>query len=77
MNVCEQQMELLNRREAARLLQISPSTLWAIVNGHRPGLPPLPVIRVGRRLLFRRQAVEQWLLEVEARSLCNEDRSKS
>ena len=70
-------MELLGRREVAKLLRVSPGTLWAIVNGHRPGLPPLPVIRMGRRLLFRRQAVEQWLLEVEARSLCSADRSKS
>jgi hypothetical protein len=61
-------MELLGRREVAKLLQVSPGTLWAIVKGKRPGLPPLPVIRVGRRQLFRR---------VEAQSSCNEDRSKS
>lgn len=69
-------MDLLTRREVAKLLQVSPSTLWAIVNGHKQGLPAFPVIRMGRRMLFRREAIEQWLLEVERRALCNADRSK-
>jgi putative ABC transport system permease protein len=31
-----------------------------------PGVPHLPSVRIGRRVLFRRESLEQWLEEVEA-----------
>jgi transposase len=70
-------MELLTAREVQSMLHVSRSTLCAIVASQKKGLPPFPVIRVGRCHLLRCQAVEQWLLEVEQRGLCNADRSKS
>jgi predicted DNA-binding transcriptional regulator AlpA len=69
-------MEVLTRREVLQYLKISPATLCAIINNRKSGLPPFPVIRVGRRQLFRKDAIEQWLLEVEKAQSCNEDRCK-
>ena len=58
--------ETLILPEAAKFLRISRSHLLNILKGKVAGVPLLPYSRVGRRLLFRRAALEQWLREVEA-----------
>ena len=55
---------LLNLNEAADLLRISRRTLHHILaSGEAP-----PVIRIGRRRLIRRAAIEQWLAGQEGRT---------
>jgi excisionase family DNA binding protein len=58
--------KVLNLAEAARFVRCSRAHMCNIVNGKVPGIPRLPSVRVGRRVLFRRESLEQWLQEVEA-----------
>jgi len=50
--------KLLNVAEAADLLRLSPRTLEAWARGPHPRIP---AVRLGRRLLFDRTALEDWL----------------
>jgi excisionase family DNA binding protein len=56
---------VLTMREAAELLRFSKAHLSNVINRKVPGLPALPVVRIGRRLLVRRDALAAWLLTVE------------
>lgn len=53
----------MDRSELARELDVSPATLarWAS-EGSGP-----PHVKVGRRVFYRRAAVEKWLVERERR----------
>ncbi|MCC6673475.1 MAG: helix-turn-helix domain-containing protein [Planctomycetes bacterium] len=54
----------LTLREAAAALGLSPRTIWSLANRRA-----LPVVRVGRRLLFPRDALLRWLeRQAEVRS---------
>jgi excisionase family DNA binding protein len=57
--------EVLTLAEAARVLRCSKGHLSNVVNGRVPSLPPLPHIALGRRILIRRAALEQWLERLE------------
>ena len=57
---------VLNLAEAAKFVRCSRAHLCNIVKGKVRGIPPLPSVRVGRRVLFRRESLEQWLQDVEA-----------
>ena len=46
---------------AAELLQISKAHLSNVINGKVTGVPKLPFVRVGRRILIKREWVEKWL----------------
>ncbi len=50
--------KLLNMAEAADLLRVSPRTLEAWARGPNPRVP---VIHLGRKPLFDRIALEEWL----------------
>ena len=50
---------LLDSREAARLLSVSTRTLWRLA--FETPDRPLPHIRVGRRVLFAKSDLEQWI----------------
>ena len=50
--------KLLNVHEAARLLGLSPRTLYNLVARDQ-----IPVQRVRRRVMFRPSALERWLEE--------------
>ena len=56
---------ILTVRETAELVRCSKAHLCNIIGGKVKGLPRLPVIRIGRRLLVRRVALAQWLEAVE------------
>jgi excisionase family DNA binding protein len=56
---------VLTMREAAEVLRCSKAHVSNIINRKVPGLPTLPVVRIGRRLLVRRDALDRWLLSVE------------
>jgi excisionase family DNA binding protein len=57
---------VLNLAEAAALVRCSRAHLSNAVNGKIRGIPRLPSVRIGRRLLFRRESLEQWLQQVES-----------
>ena len=56
----------LTKLELARELNCSPRTIERL---HRLRQGP-PRTRVGRRLLYRREAVRQWLEDQEAAEVC-------
>jgi len=58
--------KVLNLAEAAALLRCSRAHLSNIVNGKVHGIPRLPAVRIGRRVLFRRESLELWLQQVES-----------
>jgi len=59
-------LKVLNLTEAAALVRCSRAHLCNIVHGKIPGIPLLPTVRIGRRVLFRRESLERWLEAVEA-----------
>jgi excisionase family DNA binding protein len=58
---------ILTVKEAALMLRCSKAHLCNVVNGKVAGVPHLPAVRIGRRVLFRRDSLEQWLREIEGR----------
>jgi hypothetical protein len=64
---------LLTREEVMERLRLKASHFSKIVNGRVKGLPPLPVVALGRRQLFRPEALEEWILTVEGKR-CREAR---
>lgn len=58
--------KVLNLAEAAALVRCSRAHLSNIVNGKIRGIPRLPAVRIGRRVLFRRESLELWLQQVES-----------
>jgi excisionase family DNA binding protein len=56
---------ILNLKQAAEYLGISRSHLLNIIKGKVKGVPRLQPIRVGRRLLFLRERLDEWLREAE------------
>ena len=58
---------ILTFSEAAAFLRFSKSHLSNVLNSKVRGIPPMPNIRVGRRVLFRRESLEQWLSNMEGR----------
>jgi excisionase family DNA binding protein len=58
--------KVLNLAEAAEFVRCSRSHLCNILNGKVRGVPRLPSVRIGRRVLFRREALEQWLYDAES-----------
>ncbi len=51
-------VSLMTLAEAAQFLRLNPRTLEAWARGPSPRVP---VIRLGRRVLFDRGALEEWL----------------
>ena len=58
--------KVLNLVEAAALVRCSRAHLSNVVNGKVRGIPRLPAVRIGRRVLFRRESLEQWLQQLES-----------
>ncbi len=61
---------LLTREEVMERLRLKASHFSKIVNGKVKGLPPLPVVALGRRQLFRSEAIDNWILAVEQGKRC-------
>jgi hypothetical protein len=59
---------VLTLKELATELRCSKAHLSHIINGKVAGLPPLPVARIGRRVVIRREALLKWLWTVEGRN---------
>jgi len=58
----------LNLKEAAGYLGISRSHLLNVIKGAVKGVPHFEPIRVGRRLLFLPERLDQWLREAESKT---------
>ena len=60
---------VLTMSEVARELRCSKAHVHNIVAGKVPNLPPLPVLRIGRRVLVRAEGLKSWMSELEAREV--------
>jgi predicted DNA-binding protein (UPF0251 family) len=67
-------VHLLTVREAAEKLRISRSKMWAILRRSKAGLPPLPHLRIDRRIILIEESLNQWIRQVEEMSKCKGDR---
>ena len=56
---------LLTVAEAARELRCSKGHVHNIIHGKVPDVPPLPVLRIGRRVLIRHEGLKAWMFSVE------------
>lgn len=57
---------VLTLGEAAQVIRCSKAHLLNIVHGRVANVPPVPYVRVGRRLLVRRESLERWLAAIES-----------
>jgi excisionase family DNA binding protein len=60
---------VLTVREVAAELRCSKAHVHNIIAGKVHDLPPLPVLRIGRRVLVRQDALSRWLTRIEGREL--------
>lgn len=58
---------MLDAQEAAQYLRIS---YWTLLQKSKKGL--VPCVKVGRRVLFSQEGLDQWIADQEARSLQQE-----
>jgi excisionase family DNA binding protein len=58
---------VLTVAEVARELRCSKAHVHNIIHGKVPDLPPLPVLRIGRRVLIRHEGLRAWMLWIEGR----------
>jgi excisionase family DNA binding protein len=56
---------VLTLKEVAQRLRCSKAHLSNVIAGKVLNLPPLPVVRIGRRLLVRDESLSRWLAAVE------------
>lgn len=61
--------ELLTMAEVAKLLHVSKAHVCNVVAGRVAGCPALPAVRMGRRLLIRRETLQHWIEQNEAGSI--------
>ena len=52
---------VLSLKQAASYLQISKAHLSNVINGKVAGVPPVRSFRAGRRVLFKREWIDEWL----------------
>lgn len=52
-------------------LRLKAAHFSKLVNGKVKSLPPLPVVQIGRRQLFREESVQQWIIDVEKMKKCS------
>jgi excisionase family DNA binding protein len=54
-------LPLMSLKETAAYLHVSKAHLSNVINGKVRGVTPVPSIRLGRRILIRREWVDEWL----------------
>jgi excisionase family DNA binding protein len=62
-------MNVLTISEAAQVMRCSKAHVLNVIHGRVTNVPPLPCVRIGRRILIRREALEFWLAAVETTAL--------
>ena len=60
------QTSVMTLAQAASYLQVSKAHLSNVINGKVPGVKPVRFFRLGRRVLIKREWIDEWL-EVAAR----------
>jgi len=55
--------------QAAAYLQISKAHLSNVINGKVSGVQPVRCVRMGRRILIKREWVNQWLETADLEAL--------
>jgi hypothetical protein len=68
---------VLTLSEAAAEMRCSKAHLSNILCGKVSGLPTLPVMRVGRRVLIRHAALMKWMLSIETNETMGADLNSS
>ncbi len=56
---------ILTLRDVAIILRCSKAHISNLICGKVGNLPPIPVVRLGRRVLIREKSLFQWMLAVE------------
>jgi excisionase family DNA binding protein len=56
---------ILTVEEAASVLRCSKAHLLNVIHGRVPNVPPLPQVKIGRRILIRRESLERWMAAME------------
>ena len=64
-----EQSQVLTLKQAAQYLQISKAHLSNVINGKVPGVQPVRCVRMGRRILIKREWVNQWLETADLEAL--------
>jgi excisionase family DNA binding protein len=59
------EQHLLTLAEVAATLRVSKAHVSKLINGRVRGTPPLPAARLGRRVIVRKESLEQWLLSLD------------
>ena len=59
--------------EVAKELHCSKAHVSNIVRGRVSSVPPLPVVRLGRRVLVRRASFVEWMSSLEASATIDAD----
>lgn len=64
---------LLTLAQAAELLSLKPSNLYELTRSRSRvrQTHPIPFCRLGKRIAFRREALEQWILRLEGADKAN------
>jgi len=57
--------DLLTLKEASQQLRVSTSTVLRLAHGQFPNQPKLPSVRFGRRIMFRRESLAQYIEQAE------------
>ena len=57
---------ILTLAEAAKELRCSKAHVSNLINRKIPHLPPIPVVRIGRRVLIRDESLKEWMRVVES-----------
>jgi excisionase family DNA binding protein len=52
---------VLSLSDAAAYLHVSKAHLSNVINGKVPGVKPLQFFRMGRRILIKREWIDEWL----------------
>jgi hypothetical protein len=50
-------------------LRCSKTHVHNLIYGKVPHVPPLPVLRIGRRVLVPCEALKEWMVKLEAREI--------
>lgn len=52
---------VMTLKQVAAYLQVSKAHLSNVINGKVSGVPPVRSFRLGRRLLIKREWIDEWL----------------
>jgi hypothetical protein len=57
---------VLTIKEASLVMRCSKAHLQSVLRGRVNNVPPLPCIRIGHRIVIRRESLERWMAAIES-----------